>query len=47
VWDDRRPFQPQAGDYVAFSDVHHPYCGVATHPERIDLVLDGQTYPGP
>ena len=39
------PFQPQAGDYVAFSDVRHPYCGVETNPEHIELVLDGQAYP--
>jgi len=40
-----RPFEPRAGDYVAFSDVRHPYCGVQSHPEKIVLVLDGTTYP--
>src|SRR6185369_13914536 len=39
-------FNPQAGDYFAFSDVRHPYCGMSTHPEHIDLVLDGREFPG-
>jgi len=45
--DDRRPFTPQPGDYVAFSGVRHPYCGMRSHPEHIELVLDGQTFPVP
>jgi hypothetical protein len=34
-----RPFKPVAGDIVATSDVRHPYCGVRTMREQIDVTL--------
>jgi hypothetical protein len=32
-------FRPTTGDYVAVSDVHHPFCGSRKDSERIDVVL--------
>lgn len=38
-------FKPQTGDYVVASDVRHPYCGLHSNPETINLTLDGTLYP--
>lgn len=38
-------FAPRIGDYVALSDVRHPYCGSDVRTEHVDVTLDGQTYP--
>jgi hypothetical protein len=35
----RLPFAPRSGDYVAFSDVRHPYCGHAVHTDHVELTL--------
>ncbi len=34
-----KPFEPKAGDLVAFSDVRVPYCGPRTKWEEIDFSL--------
>ena len=33
------PFAPRSGDYVAFSDVRHPYCGWQVHADHVELTL--------